>query len=175
MNKEKLKKMFLDLLDMAIGDSENHKQVIESDVTTPEGVQVRKSVDVEERRALFVVLAPQESETETEDLHGDVYFDQDVIEACRSFNVHCMKANLMHSVMLDSDLAVIEQSYTSPVEFVIENPEGEQVTIRKNTWLQEWYFPEPDELAEDVIWPKVKDGTFTGLSVYCEAYGQEIK
>lgn len=175
MNKDKLKKMFLDLLDMAIGDSTNDKVVVESDVVNQEGITVRKAVDTEERRALFVVLSPQESLEETEDLHGDTYSDQDVIDACRSFNVHCMKANLMHSVMLDSDLAIIEQSYTSPVEFVIEDLEGNHVTIRKNTWLQEWYFPEPEDVPEDVIWPKVKDGTFVGLSIYCDAYGQELK
>lgn len=170
-DKETLVKAFTDFLDKVVGESQNQVDVIEGDTT--DGVVVRKAVQDDERRALFVVLAPQEGDT-TEDLHGDTYTDQDVIEACRSFNVHCMKANLKHAVMLDSDLAVIEQSYCSPVEFQIESLDGELVTIRKNTWLQEWHFPEPDTLEEDIIWPKVKDGTYTGLSVYCDAYGIEL-
>lgn len=164
--------MFTDLLEMAIGDSENEKEVTEVDSST--SLQVRKAVEQSERRGLFVALAPQESLEETEDLHGDVYTADAVLEACRSFNVHCMKANLMHRVMLSSDLAIIEQSYCSPVEFQIENVDGELVTIKKGTWLQEWYFPLPEDGEEDEIWPKVVDGTFTGISVYCDAYGQDL-
>lgn len=174
MNKQKLMKMFTDLLEMAIGDSENEKEVTEAESTNASHLQVRKAVDQSERRALFVALAPQESLEETEDLHGDVYTEEDVMGAMRSFNVHCMKANLMHKVMLSNDLAVIEQSYCSPVEFKIENVDGDTVTIRKGTWLQEWHFPLPEDGEEDEIWPKVLDGTFTGISVYCDAYGQDL-
>jgi hypothetical protein len=145
------------------------------DVYTEEvhqSVEVRKSVDEMERRALFVVLEPQNDDGTTDDLHGDWYDDKDVVDACRSFNVHCQKANLYHNTMVDSDIAIIEQSYTSPTAFDIEMTDGSLRHIKKNTWLQEWHFPKNDN---NDTWDKVLSGHFTGLSVSCNAMGYELE
>lgn len=161
------------LLDLAVGDSDNEDIHPEGDIT-PEGVTVRKAVDEMERRALFVVMEPQNDDGTTNDLHGDWFSAEDVVEACRSFNVHCMKANLMHSIMVDVDVAVIEQSYTSPVAFDIERTDGTIQHIKKDTWLQEWHFPKPEGSDEDTVWQGVLDGEFVGLSPFCDALGYEL-
>ena len=56
MDKNKLIELFNDFLDTHFsGSKENHEQHVESEV------EVVKSVDEMERRALFVVLEPQDS------------------------------------------------------------------------------------------------------------------
>jgi hypothetical protein len=160
MNKEQILKAFSEFCNTHFGDVATEE--------VHQDVEVRKSVDEMERRALFVVLEPQNDDGTTEDLHGDWYDDQDVVEACRSFNVHCQKANLYHNTMVDESVAVIEQSYTSPSTFDITLQDGSSRTIKKNTWLQEWHFPVK---AGDNTWDEVLSGHFTGLSVKCGAMG----
>lgn len=166
--KDKLLKLFEEFLETAIGDSTNDKLVQENIDT----VAVRKSVDEMERRALFVVLEPQNDDGTTEDLHGDWYSEKDVAEACRSFKQFCNKANLYHSIMVDESVADIEFSYITPAGFDIETPDGDVVHIKKGTWLQEWHFPEN---PNDDTWDKVLSGHFTGLSISCGAMGYEIE
>ncbi len=48
-------------------------------------VEVRKSVDQEQRMALFVVLEP-----DAVDLHGDTYSAIEVEKACHNFNSYCV-------------------------------------------------------------------------------------
>ena len=126
--------------------------------------QIIKSLNDEERMALFVVLEPQEDPSNVTDLHGDFYTEEDVWDACKSFNVHCRKANLMHLVETE-DMEFI-QSYTSPVDFELETLEGIK-TIKKGTWLAWVHFPETD--LGDILWQGVKDGEFNGLSIQCSA------
>lgn len=167
--KDKLLQMFSEFLEKAVGELSSDKVAVDgTDVV--EGIEVKKSVDEVERRALFVVLAPQDESLDTEDVHGDWYSEKDVEQAMRSFNLHCMKAGLMHRVELESDLAVIEQSYCTPAAFTLNTPIGE-VEIRKGTWLHSWHFPKPDNEDEDIIWPKVVDGTYNGVSIQCSANG----
>lgn len=125
---------------------------------------VIKSVSAEERMAMFVVLEPQESLDNVSDLQGDYYTEEDVWEACKSFNVHCQKANLMHLVETE-DMKFI-QSFITPAEFTMETSEGDRV-IRKGTWLAWVHFPETE--IGDALWEGVKSGEFTGLSVQCNA------
>ena len=61
-------------------------------------VSVAKSLDMEKRRATFVVLEPQPEDGTTTDLHGDWYSEEDIAEGCYSFNKHCRKANLLHLI-----------------------------------------------------------------------------
>jgi len=161
------------VLDLAIGQLDSDKQVVEN-TELVKGVEVRKSVDNEERRALFIVLEPQDEDGFTADLHEDWYSEEDVLNACRSFNVHCRKANLLHKIDVTDDLIVIEQSYCTPVAFNLERPDGTIEHVKKGTWLMEQHYPEPYELEDDLVWPKIKDGTYTGLSINCEALGYEI-
>ena len=164
MNKEQILKAFSEFCNTHFGD------VVTEEVH--QDVEVRKSVDEMERRALFVVLEPQNDDGTTDDLHGDWYDAQDVVEACRSFNVHCQKANLYHSTMVDESIAIIEQSYTSPSAFDIEKQDGSIVHIKKNTWLQEWHFPVK---KGDTTWDDVLAERFTGLSVKCGAMGYSLE
>jgi hypothetical protein len=163
-DKELLIKKFSELLEASFGDSKQDTPVhVESEL------EVVKSLDTMERRALFVVLAPQEGDT-TEDLHGDTYTAEEVEKACISFNTHCMKAGAYHAVELSSDLAVIEQSFCTPATFVTDTG----LEIRKGSWLQWWNFPAPDDGEADLIWPQVLDGTFTGVSIQCGAQGYNL-
>ena len=128
-------------------------------------VAVAKAVDTEKRKALFVVLAPDEV-----DLHGDIYSADEVEKACHSFNVHCQKANLFHRV--ETEDAVVEQSYTAPVDMKLETLDGEKL-IKKGTWLQQWYFPEGND-ASDALWEMVKNAEITGVSIGAYAKAEEL-
>lgn len=135
-----------------------------SDVLEPlfkkEVVKIDKATNEMERKALFVVLAPDEV-----DAHGDTYSAKEIEKAMQSFNKHCMKANLFH--LVETQEAEIVQSYTTPVDMYI----GEKF-IKKGTWLQEFYFPET-EVGEQ-LWQAVLNEEITGVSVGCTASVEEI-
>lgn len=143
--KEKMLKAFTDFLEKAVGE------------TTVQNIT--KSVDNEQRLALFVVLEPQEGDSTT-DKHADTYTAVEVEKACHNFGQHCMKANLFHKV--ETEDAQIVENYISPVDFVLD----EQL-IKKGTWLQNWYFPETE--AGEQLWQAVKSGEINGVSVQCRA------
>lgn len=123
-------------------------------------VKVEKATNEAERKALFVVLAPDEV-----DAHGDTYSSQEVEKAMRSFNQHCMKANLFH--MVETQEAEIVQSYTTPVDMYI----GEKF-ITKGTWVQEWFFPETE--TGELLWKAVLSGEVNSVSIGAIASVEEI-
>lgn len=124
-------------------------------------VKVEKATNEAERKALFVVLAPDEV-----DAHGDTYSSQEVEKAMRSFNQHCMKANLFH--MVETQEAEIVQSYTTPVDMYI----GETF-VTKGTWVQEWFFPKTE--VGEVLWQAVVNKEITGVSIGALAEAEEIE
>ena len=150
-DQSKAEKLY-DLLEKFFGGSEKEEVHVET----------TKAVDVEQRKALFIVLEP-----EVVDLHGDIYSAEEIEKACTSFNRHCMKANLFHRV--ETEKAKIEQSFISPASFTLENGE----TVQKGTWLQWWYFPEGDAESES-LWKSVKDGEINGVSIGCRAMVEEL-
>ena len=125
-----------------------------------EVVKIEKATNEMERKALFVVLAPDEV-----DAHGDTYSAKEIEKGMRSFNQHCMKANLFH--MVETQEAEIVQSYTTPVDMYI----GDKF-IKKGTWLQEIYFPETE--VGEMLWQAVLNEEITGVSVGCVANVEEI-
>lgn len=125
-----------------------------------EVARIEKSTNEVERKALFVVLAPDEV-----DAHGDTYSAKEIEKGMQNFNRHCMKANLFH--MVETQEAEIVQSYTTPVDMYI----GEKF-IKKGTWLQEFYFPET-EVGEQ-LWQAVLNEEITGVSVGCTAMTEDI-
>ena len=129
-------------------------------------VEVTKSLDSDQRRAMFVALEPQEGDT-TSDLHGDTYTAEDVEKACINFNTHCMKANIFHKI--ETEKAVIEQSFITPSSFTLDD--GRE--IQKGTWLQWWHFPEGDTTS-DMLWKAVKDGKITGISIGARAKTEKL-
>lgn len=126
--------------------------------------QVTKSVNEEQRLALFVVLEPQEG-AETTDLHGDTYTAEEVEKACHDFGQHCMKANLFHKV--ETEEAQIVENYTAPVDFMLDDE-----FVKKGTWLQAWYFPET-EIGES-LWQAVKSGEINGVSIQGRALPEKL-
>lgn len=135
-----------------------------SDVLEPlfkkEVAKIEKATNEMERKALFVVLSPDEV-----DAHGDTYSAREIEKGMQSFNRHCMKANLFH--MVETQEAEIVQSYTTPVDMYIS-----EKFIKKGTWLQEFYFPET-EVGEQ-LWQAVLNEEITGVSVGCTASVEEI-
>lgn len=125
-------------------------------------VEVTKALDVEQRRAMFVALAPNEV-----DAHGDINTEEAVEKACISFNTMCNKANLFHRVMTQD--AVIEQSYITPVGFTTDSG----IEVKKGSWVQWWHFPEGNPNA-DLMWKMVKDGEIQGISVGATMVYEEI-
>ena len=125
---------------------------------------VRKAIEEEKRKALFIVLEP--TTIENPDLHGDVYTSEEVEKACDNFNRNCNQANIQH--IENTDQIEILESYITPVEFVLDTGQ----IVQKGTWLSNFYFPETEE--GDLLWQGVKNGTFTGLSVGCTATTEDI-
>lgn len=99
-------------------------------------------------------------EPEVEDAHGDIYSEEEIYKGMESFNVHCRRSKLQHSV--DSGAVVVE-SWTAKNDEVI----GGQ-NIKKGTWLMTTRLP-PEEYA------LVQKGVFTGYSVGCRAVGTNIQ
>lgn len=129
---------------------------------SPEAVEVTKALDVEDRKALFVVLEP-----DTVDLHGDTYTLREVEKACDNFNEHCRVANMFHQV--ETKEATIVQSFTSPASFTTDTG----VEIQKGTWLQWWQFPETE--VGEALWQGVKSGEFTGVSIGALAIAEDLE
>jgi len=125
-------------------------------------VEVTKAVDIEQRRAMFVVLAPNEI-----DEHGDTNTEECVEKACISFNSVCNKANLFHRI--NTEKAKIEQSFITPVGFTTDT--GKEV--KKGSWLQWWHFPEGDTDSE-LLWAMVKNNEIQGVSIGATAVYQEL-
>ena len=145
-------------------DIEDIKKAL-ADVLEPlfkkEIARIEKATNEVERKALFVVLAPDEV-----DAHGDTYSAKEIEKGMQSFNKHCMKANLFH--MVETQEAEIVQSYTTPVDMYI----GDKF-IKKGTWLQEIYFPETE--VGEMLWQAVLNEEITGVSVGCVANVEEIR
>jgi len=125
-------------------------------------LSVKKAVDTELKQATFLVLKAMTDDTDP-DLHGDVYYEEDVAKACHSYNEHCNKANLAHLMMIDKGTAYVLESYLSPVDFQL----GDQF-ITKGSWLQVWQF------TDDDLWEEVKKGHWNGLSIQCMAEPEDI-
>lgn len=153
MDKQTILKKFMDFLDSVVGDVSSDKTIVE----------VTKSLDDEQRRALFVVLEP-----DVVDLHGDTYTAEEVEKACVNFNTHCMKANLFHKI--ETENAVIEQSFITPASFTTDT--GKE--IKKGAWLSWFHFPEGNEIS-DALWESVKTGDVNGVSIGARAVVEEIE
>lgn len=130
--------------------------------TQKQSETVVKSVDSEQRMALFVVLEP-----EVVDLHGDIYSEEEVWKACNNFVLHCNKANLFHRVETE-DMKFV-QNFTAPSEFSLDDGR----VIKKGTWLAWTYFPETE--TGEVLWKGVLEGELNGLSIQCRALVEELE
>lgn len=122
--------------------------------------RIEKATNEVERKALFVVLAPDEV-----DAHGDTYSAKEIEKGMQNFNKHSMKANLFHAV--ETQEAEIVQSYTLPADMYI----GDKL-ITKGTWVQEFYFPETE--VGEMLWQGVLNKDITGVSVGCSATVEEL-
>lgn len=119
------------------------------------GYFIEKSANEELRQGTFIVLEP-----ETVDLHGDIYSAEDIAEACHNFNTFCRKAYVDHTE--ETQDAVFVESYVAPVDMEI----GKQ-QVKKGTWLSVVQFSEE-------LWPDVKSGKYTGLSIGAYAAVEEV-
>ena len=124
-------------------------------------VRIGKATNEMERKALFVVLAPDEV-----DAHGDTYSAKEIEKAMQSFNKHCMKANLFH--LVETQEAEIIQSYTTPVDMYI----GDKL-VTKGSWVQEFHFPETE--VGEMLWKAVLSGEINSVSIGCFADVEEIE
>jgi hypothetical protein len=156
--KNKLLEAFSEFLEKAVGGTQREVELTNE-------VEVVKSLDEEERMALFVVLEPQ-GESYTSDLHGDTYTAKEIEKACNDFSRHCNKANLFHKI--ETENAQVVQNFITPVDFVLEDAR----IIKAGTWLQWWYFPETQRGEE--IWKMVKTGEINGVSVGCRAVVENL-
>lgn len=129
-------------------------------------IPVSKALNVEKRRASFVVLEPQPDDGTTSDGQLHWYDEEEVAEACRSFNVHCNKANIFH--MVDTQGFFFIESYIIPGAVTI----GETF-VKKGSWVAT--IEVKDEEQHEWIWEGIKDGSFNGLSIQCMAEEEPIE
>lgn len=134
-----------------------------SDESDVQKQDILKSVDKDERRALFIAMEP-----DVYDAHGDITSAEEIEKACNNFNEHCMKANLFH--LVDTEAVVIQQSFINLSDTTTDT--GEE--IKKGTWLIWMHFPEGNE-ESDLIWNSVKDNTINGISIHGRGYREEIE
>lgn len=134
------------------------KQPTSVSKTVTINTKIVKSLDEEQRKATFVVLAPDEV-----DLQGDTYSAHWIEKAADNFRDHCFKANLAHLMMVDNEDVTIIESYVAPADITIGD-----VSIKKGTWLQTWKF------NDDMLWEGVKSGYWNGLSIQCTALVEEL-
>jgi len=169
INKSSLqtRKEMLDLLHNVEKNS-NISNDISSDTSTLN--VLKKSVNSEQRLALFVALPVLSEEDDEYDLHQDTYSAEEVRKAMLNYNEHCMKAGVYH--LYETENAKVTQSYLAPIDFEIEDGNGESRLIKAGSWLQEWYFPKTEQ--GDKLWEKVKDGELTGISVQCSVSIEDI-
>lgn len=120
-----------------------------------DNIPVVKSLNTELRQATYVVLEP-----DTVDLQGDIYEEIEVSKACHNFWSFCQKAYIDHST--ETDQAKIVENYLAPVDMIL----GDR-PILKGTWLQVWQF-------EETIWPDIKDGKYTGVSIGAYATTEKL-
>lgn len=125
-------------------------------------VSITKSVDSEQRRALFVAMEP-----DVFDAHGDITSEAEVEKACNNFNKYCMRANLFHRV--ETDAVDIQQSFITPTDIELDTGR----VIRKGSWLMWMHFPEDNEVS-DRLWEMVKDGEVNGISIGARATVEDI-
>ena len=126
-------------------------------------VEITKSVDVEQRRALFVAMEP-----DVFDAHGHITTAEEVEKACNNFNKHCMKANLFHRV--ETDAVDIQQSFITLNDMTLDN--GQEIS--KGTWLMWMHFPE-DNPESERIWKDVKSGEIQGISIGARGYLTDVE
>lgn len=114
---------------------------------TSNTIGIIKSVNEELKQVLFVAMIPDEV-----DLHGDVTDVNEVRKACHNFNEFCMKANLFH--LVETDTFSIVESYTAPVDFVLN-----EKVVKAGTWLVNL------QIHDDDVWQLVKSGKINGVSI----------
>ncbi len=159
MNTEKIIERLLDLLEKCTNLQTTDNKV-EAEVDLP----IVKSAITAEKRALFLVLEPQDESLETADLHGDWYDAETVKQACHDYNQRCERIGIMHRELASDDEVVVQESYIAPCDFVTETG----VPIKKGSWLMWLHFPSDD------MWEKVQDGTYDSVSIECSAMGYDL-
>lgn len=124
---------------------------------------INKSLDNERRLATFVVLEPQPEDGTTNDLHGDYYDEETILDACIQFNksLNQRKGKLLH--MVETEGYSFVESYVTLADMEVNGQ-----VIKKGTWVQTIY------AEADWIWEGIKDGTFNGLSVECVGTVEEV-
>jgi hypothetical protein len=158
MNKEKLLEKLVQFLDSCIGESEQPNK--------PEAeVAVVKSVDQMQKRALFVVLEPQDEDGMTADLHGDWYDEETIRKACHDYNKHCEQVGILHKDVASEDEVEVQESYIAPCDFTTEYGDF----VKKGSWLM-WL-----QFKSDDLWDKLLDGTYDSVSIDCMADGYVIE
>lgn len=144
-------------------------------------VHIRKSADVEERIFACAVLVPGVT-----DLHGSIYNEEVVREAAYYFLEHYLiddehGIDVMHDGEIVTDAIrpimsfVLDEEKTYKIDIpAIEDEEHpskemDSVTFPKGTWILY------ARIISDTLWNKVKDGTYTGWSIYGIARVRELR
>lgn len=124
---------------------------------------------VEERIVGGIVLRPQKSVDDVQDLQGDYYEEDDIYFAAHYFmedywnkGDHGMR--VMHKGKIVNEKIRILESYIAPVDFSVKknkigDDSDDEVSIDKGSWIM------IVKILDDELWNEVKEGGFSGFSI----------
>lgn len=150
-NKETFIEGLTVLLEKCVGSSEPNTELL--------GVDLAKSIDEDERLFTAVVLRP-----EVVDAHGDIYSVDAVKEACHDYTAYCMNQNLQHLLDVEKQDVVVVESYIQKSNGTLGDGE-----VFEHDWVM------TVKVENDDIWKACKDGSFTGFSVGCSSWAEELE
>lgn len=114
----------------------------------------------EERYVLGIVLEPNDGDGVPlePDTQKDIYGRKDVRDAAHKFMEYFGNIGYMHDGFINDKVKILE-SYVSPVDFKITDAYGNDLIIRKGTWLL------AVRVLDDDMWKRVQIGELTGFSI----------
>ncbi len=121
-------------------------------------IDLAKSLDEDERLFTAVVLRP-----EVVDAHGDIYSHDVVKQACHDYVAFCMNSNVQHQFDVEKSEMAIVESYIAPCDIDFEKGKA-----LKGDWVM------TAKIHNDTLWDMCKSGKFTGFSVGCSGYFEEL-
>lgn len=108
------------------------------------------------------VLVPDEV-----DYDEHTYNEEEVYKACRNYTENCNRASIQHCIDISKDTAYFVEHYITPADMVISNPEGEDIQVKKGTWMATM------KINSEPLWQEVENKSLTGFSI--QALAKSVK
>jgi len=122
---------------------------------------IAKSFNEEKRIFKCVVLRPNQYDDDGK--FSDYYSEETVEKACHDFMMFCNQGNEGHSES-NTDLIKFVENTIADIDYTLGDGE-----VKAGDWVA------AVKVFSDEIWDKCKKGTYTGFSIGCKAYVEEVE